>query len=78
MTEKLFTGTLRINQPTNQYTNFVMLESPMLHFKFHDNRSSDLEARMIFTIYEFGGHLGHETWTSYTNFRPTLSKGGSI
>ena len=24
---------------------------------------------MVFTIYGHGGHLGHVTWTIYTNFR---------
>ena len=61
MTEKLFTGTLRINHPTIKHTgdpirpcrklgqgqhrviiyiNFVELESPMLHAKFQDHRTS--------------------------------------
>ena len=49
MIEKLFTGTLRINQPTLMLVDICMkfhdanydgLESPMLHTKFRENRPS--------------------------------------
>ena len=53
------------------YTNFVELKSPMLHAKFQDHRASDFEERSflkVFSIYGRGGHLGHVTWTIYTNF----------
>ena len=52
------------------YTNYDGLESPMLHTKFrksvHRFRRRFLK---VFTIYGHGGHLGHVTWTIYTNFR---------
>ena len=44
----------------------------MLHTKFHGNRpaGSGMEDFLrSFTIYGRGGHLGHVTWTIYTNFR---------
>ena len=42
----------------------------MLHAKFQDHRisGSGEEDLMVFTIYGRGGHLGHVTWTIYTNF----------
>ena len=42
----------------------------MLHTKFRENRStgSGEEFLKVFTIYWHGGHLGHVTWTIYTNF----------
>ena len=49
----------------------------MLHAKFQDHRKSGSgEERFlkVFTIYGHGGHLGHETWTIYINFRSTYSK----
>ena len=49
------------------YINFVELESPMLHAKFQDHRTSSSEKK-IFTIYGHGGHLGHETCIIYINF----------
>ena len=61
------------------YTNFVELESPMLHAKFQDHRpsgSGEEDFLKVFTIYGRGGHLGHVTWTIYTNLVP-LSQGGS-
>ena len=42
----------------------------MLHAKFQDHRTSgsgDFFLK-VFTIYGRGGHLGHVTWTIYTNF----------
>ena len=43
----------------------------MLHTKFPGNRSasSGVDFLKVFTIYRHGGHLGHVTWTFYTNFR---------
>ena len=44
----------------------------MLHTKFRGNRpdgSGEEDFFKVFTIYERGGHLGHVTWTIYTNFR---------
>ena len=44
----------------------------MLHTKFHGNRpagSGEEDFLKVFTIYGHGGHLGHVTWTIYTNFR---------
>ena len=42
----------------------------MLNAKFKDHRttSSREEFLKVFTIYGCGGHLGHVTWTIYTNF----------
>ena len=42
----------------------------MLHVKFQDHRTSGFGAEdflKVFTIYGRGGHLGHVTWTIYTN-----------
>ena len=41
----------------------------MLHTKFHGNRPAGSGEDFFFTIYGHGGHLGHVTWTIYTNFR---------
>ena len=43
----------------------------MLHAKFPDHRTSGSgeDFFKVFTIYGRGGHLGHVTWTIYTNFR---------
>ena len=44
----------------------------MLHAKFQDHRTSGSREKYffkVFTIYGHGGHLGHVTWTIYTNFR---------
>ena len=44
----------------------------MLHTKFCENLpagSGEEDFRRVFTIYGHGGHLGHVTWTIYTNFR---------
>ena len=42
----------------------------MLHAKFQDHRTSGSGEffEKVFTIYGRGGHLGHVTWTIYTNF----------
>ena len=43
----------------------------MLYAKFQDHRTSgsgEEEILKVFTIYGRGGHLGHVTWTIYTNF----------
>ena len=44
----------------------------MLHTKFHENRpagSGEEDFLVVFTIYGCGGHLGHVTWISQSNFR---------
>ena len=42
----------------------------MLHTKFRGNRptGSGEDIFRVFIIYGRGGHLGHVTWTIYTNF----------
>ena len=42
----------------------------MLHAKFQDHRTSGIgeENLKVFTINVRGRHLGHVTWTIYTNF----------
>ena len=43
----------------------------MLHTKLCGNRSTGFGGEdflKVFTIYGHGGHLGHVTWTIYTNF----------
>ena len=44
----------------------------MLHSKFRRNvpaGSGEEDFFKVLTIYGHDGHLGHETWTIYTNFR---------
>ena len=43
----------------------------MLHAKFQNHRPSGSgeDFKKVFAIYCHGGHLGHVTWTIYTNFR---------
>ena len=43
----------------------------MLHTKFRGNRpaGSGEDFWVVFTIYRRGGHLGHVTWISQSNFR---------
>ena len=44
----------------------------MLHTKFHENRtagSGEEDFRVDFTIYRCGGHHGHATYISRSNFR---------
>ena len=51
----------------------------MLQTKFRGNRpagSGEEDFFKVFTIYGHDGHLGHVTWTIYTNFVPP-SQGGS-
>ena len=53
------------------YTNLVELCSQMLHYKFQNHRpsgSAEKDFLKVFAIYSHGGHLGHVTLTSYTNF----------
>ena len=42
----------------------------MLYAKFQDHRTSGSgeEEFKVFAIYGHGCHLGHATWTIYTNF----------
>ena len=49
----------------------------MLHTKFHGNRpagSGEEDFFKVFTIYGHGSHLGHVTWTIYTNFGSPFPK----
>ena len=49
----------------------------MLHTKFRENRpagSGEEDFLEVFTIYGRGGHLGHVTKISLSNFRSPLSK----
>ena len=49
----------------------------MLHTKFSGIRpagSGEEDFWSDFTIYGYGGHLGHVTWTVYTNFRSPFPK----
>ena len=47
----------------------------MLHAKFQDHRTSGSgDSLKVFTIYGRGGHLGHVTWTIYTNFGSPFSR----
>ena len=44
----------------------------MLHTKFRGNQpasSGEEDFLVVFTIYGRGGHLGHVTWISRSNFR---------
>ena len=53
------------------YINFVELLSQMLHAKFQNHRpsgSGEEDFLSFFAIYSHGGHLGHVTLTTYTNF----------
>ena len=45
----------------------------MRHAMFQNHRPSgscEEDLFKAFAIYSHGGHLGHVTWTIYTNFRP--------
>ena len=57
------------------WTNLVVLEHPMLHSKFQGHRpfGSEEEDFLRFSIFN-GGHLGHVTWTVWTNFRFPISR----
>ena len=48
----------------------------MLHTKFRGNRPSGSgeEDFLRFLPYGHSGHLGHVTWTIYTNFRPPFQR----
>ena len=53
-------------------TNYDGLESQMLHTKFCLNRpagSGEEDFWVVFTIVGHGGHLGHVTGISGSNFR---------
>ena len=70
----------KIGQDQNSviiWTNYDELESPMLHIKFHWNRSTgpgDEDFWRVFTIYGPGGHLGHVTQVPRTNFRSSYPR----
>ena len=47
----------------------------MLHTKFLGNRPAGSgDFLRVFTIYGRGGHLGHVTWTIYTNLGSPFSR----
>ena len=49
----------------------------MLHTKFRGNwpaGSGEEDFLKVFTIYGHGGHLGHVTWTIFTNFRSPFQR----
>ena len=48
----------------------------MLHAKFQDHKLPVLEKKIlkVFKIYGRGGHLGHVTWTIYTNLGPPFPR----
>ena len=53
------------------WTNYDVLESQMLHTKFRGNQSDgsgEEDFWRVFTIYGRGGHLGHVTQMTQTNF----------
>ena len=53
-------------------SNYDGLESSMLHTDFRENRpygSGGEDFRVVLAIYGRGGHLGHVTQISETNFR---------
>ena len=45
------------------------LESSMLHTDFRENRPAGSGEEVVLAIYGRGGHLGHVTQISQTNFR---------
>ena len=52
----------------------------MLHTKFRGNRpagSREEDFWKVFSIYGQGGHLGHVTQMSRTNFVPAIQKGST-
>ena len=53
------------------YIYFVELHCLVLHVKFQNHRPSGSAGRRrvlkVFAINSHGGHLGHVTWTIYTN-----------
>ena len=51
-------------------------ESPMLHTKFQGNWPCGFgeDFWKVFSIYGHGGHLGHETWTIWTNVESTIAR----
>ena len=51
------------------FINLVGLEHPMQHTKFQGHRFFK-----VFTIYGHGSHLGHVTWTVWTNFRSPIQR----
>ena len=50
------------------YIHLKELDSLILHAKFQDHRPLGSGEEKVFTIYRHCGHLGHVTWTIYTNF----------
>ena len=63
------------------WRNLVILEYPMLHTKFQDHwlfGSGEEDFLKVFTIYGYGGHLGHLNSPVSINLRVSLSHEGSI
>ena len=58
------------------WTNFVVLEYPMLHTKFKVIGLWFQRRRFlkVFTIYSHGGHLGNMSWTVWINFRSPIRR----
>ena len=57
------------------WINLVVLEHPMLYTKFQGHQPFQFWRRRffkVFAIYGHGGHLGHVTGTSWTNFRSPI------
>ena len=50
------------------WANLVVLEHPMMHTKFQGHGLLVPEKIKVFTIYGYGGHLGHVTRTVWANF----------
>ena len=63
---------LAIKVTSGSSSNYVGLESLMLHTKFRGNHpagSGEEDFLMVFTIYGRGGHLGHVTQMLRTKYR---------
>ena len=59
------------------WINLVVLEHPMLHNKFQGHQplgSGEEDFLRFFIINRHGGHLGHVTWTVWTNFRSPIPR----
>ena len=46
----------------------------MLHAKFQDHRTLGSEGEAFLKFFTMYRHLGHVTWTIYTNFRPPFQR----
>ena len=61
--------------PVIIWTNYDGPKSPILHTNFQGNLLTDSREDFwrVFIIYGHGGHLGHVTWTIWTNFSFPIS-----